>query len=208
MASTQTCHLTHGNASLGTLGTPDPDPGRPSTTRNITGRNGGISMLVIVHPRHTLFVLAIRVFTAPHLPPHWRTHPIPSPESRVRTHIPAEPAGCLCFDVQKKRESIKPQHPATFRYIPLPANAMAVTTSLIFASKKKKSTKCAKDPQNGPTKKRNNVPWSPNNNTNKIPGDAKPAGVSQPSTAKKEPPTTPKNALSPLFPFAPPRGPG
>lgn len=157
-------------------------------------------------------MLVIRILTAPHRAHLPRTRPAPprrtSPESRAPNPDPHHPRTRPPYK-KTKRESITttthntPRRPAT-------RNAMAVTTSLIFASRRKKSTKCVSrtggpHQKNSPDrKKRKNVPWSPSTTTtSKIPGDAKPASVSHPSTtSKKEPPTTPKNALSP-FPIRP-----
>lgn len=109
-------------------------------------------------------MLVIRVLTAPHLP---RTRPTPTPENLPGIPIPnpetgppeappTAPAGRrLRSDIQKKikRESITTttQHPAT-------RNAMAVTASLIFASRKKTQQQnvCVQDPttKNSPTERR------------------------------------------------------
>lgn len=162
------------------------------------------------HPRNTLFVLVIRVLTAP---PPSPDPPPPAPESRcrsrLRSHISpdAPPTASadrrLCFDIHgRKRESITTttqQHPATH-------NAMAVTTSLIFASRKKTQQQnvCVQDPttKNCPTERREKTSPDHQTSTN-VPGDAKPASVSHPIHHTKKRATHNAEECPPPFSLSP-----
>lgn len=103
---------------------PGPNPGLNGQTPR--GTSQGDFDADAFHPRNTLFVLVIRVLTAPHLP---RTRPTPTPENLPGIPIPNPEAGPpeapptapagrrLRSDIQKKSKGnqLQPQHS-----IPLP----------------------------------------------------------------------------------------